>query len=546
MQNPILKDVLNITVSYLQQNYSGAEIKSVNCELQKIFDSEIYSSFHGVKNYSYEMLQAQLSSINEKESIRKSKGVYYTPSDVVEFMLANCARLSSGKLKPNNLHIIDLHGIPYIDFCYEKTVFDPTCGAGEFLLATLNKKFDLLELHHATITKGKIHKVLKTIKGNDLNPDSVVITKVRLFLCILYRFGPKKIEGTAEIMKGCFDSYDFIMTEPNSRKKYDIIIGNPPYVEDSKSGLNPPNKYGNIYANVLENSSLHLKKGGVIGFIIPLSYVSTPRMKRIRKALSRHITEQYILSYSDRPDCLFASVHQKLCLLFGRNNENVSSVFTSNYRYWYKEERKELFDSAVVVKNNFLHEDYIPKIGSQLDVQILSKISKNNTQLIDLLEVKEGETPIYVNMRATFWIKAFIDKHNSGEYKQFKCLDFNHANLCMCLLNSSLFWWYWVCISDCWHLTRKELIGFKVPDISVFSKINELAILLEKKLEETKVYVNTKQTDYEYKHKECVEEIHAIDDYINNLYGLTDEESLYIKNFAFRYRVGGGVVDEGH
>ena len=46
--------------------------------------------------------------------------------------------------------------------------------------------------------------------------------------------------------------------------------------------------------------------------------------------------------------------------------------------------------------------------------------------------------------------------------------------------------------------------------------------------------------------KECIDEIHEIDDYINKLYGLTEEESLYIKNFAFRYRIGGGVENESN
>ena len=59
-----------------------------------------------------------------------------------------------------------------------------------------------------------------------------------------------------------------------------------------------------------------------------------------------------------------------------------------------------------------------------------------------------------------------------------------------------------------------------------------------------KLYVGTKQTEYEYKHKECVDTIHQIDDYINALYGLSEEEGLYIKNFAYRYRIGGGVEDE--
>ena len=114
----------------------------------------------------------------------------------------------------------------------------------------------------------------------------------------------------------------------------------------------------------------------------------------------------------------------------------------------------------------------------------------------------------------------------------------------MCLLNSSLFWWYWICVSDCWHITQKELAGFTVPELGDYTQINKLAEQLESKLEETKEYVGTKQTEYEYKHKKCVKEIHKIDDYINRLYGLSEQQSLYIKDFAFRYRIGGGAEDE--
>ena len=81
-------------------------------------------------------------------------------------------------------------------------------------------------------------------------------------------------------------------------------------------------------------------------------------------------------------------------------------------------------------------------------------------------------------------------------------------------------------------------------EIADFTEVNRLAVALETQLEETKLYVGTKQTEYEYKHKECVDTIHQIDDYINALYGLSEEEGLYIKNFAYRYRIGGGVENE--
>ena len=55
----------------------------------------------------------------------------------------------------------------------------------------------------------------------------------------------------------------------------------------------------------------------------------------------------------------------------------------------------------------------------------------------------------------------------------------------------------------------------------------ELAHNLRDRLEETKVYVGTKQTQYEYKHRECLDEIRAIDDFVNAAYGLTEAEALY-------------------
>lgn len=539
MASSMLLNALSITNGYLIQNYSKSELSVIREEIKKVLGKNDYSVTAYKEMYSYEEVQEILSNINEKEDIRKAKGVYYTPTDIVKFILFNSVKMVCGKLKPNNLHVLDLNGIPYSSFCYEKTVYDPTCGAGVFLLAALEMKLDLLDLHHTEVTKGKIKKVVSTLKGNDLNPDSITITKIRLLLCVLHRHGTSKIKGLAEVMESCFESYDFVSTTPDESVKYDIIIGNPPYVEDSKSEATPTIKYGNIYANVLDNSAQHLKKGGVMGFIIPLSYVSTPRMKKIRDELSLQTAEQYILSYSDRPDCLFASVHQKLCVLFGRNIESERNIYTGNYRYWYKEERSELFNTTEVVKNMFAQDNFIPKLGTRIDSEVYKKTVKHRTNLIKLLD--NDDVPIYLNMRAAFWIKAFLTQHNGSEYKEFKCQNQDYANFCMCLLNSSLFWWYWICVSDCWHITRKELIGFKVPDINDFQTTNRLASDLEMRLEDTKVYVGTKQTDYEYKHKECVDVIHEIDDYVNALYGLTDEESIYIKNFSYRYRIGGGV-----
>lgn len=535
-----IQRALMILNGYFYHNFSVDELKIINRELNLILDCGELTILQNDMKLSYEELQEKLLTLNEKEVNRKDKGVYYTSIDLVEFILINCLKLISGKLKPNGVHVLDLNGIPYKKFCYELVVFDPTCGTGAFTNKALELKLDLLDLHQKSITKNQLLKVIRTVRGNDLNETSTTLSKIRMFLCVLSRYGVDVIGGISEAINDCFDNYDFVSNAEYDCRDYDIIVGNPPYVEDSKSLSKPSIKFGNIYANVLDNATRKLKPNGVIGFVIPLSYTSTPRMKGIRDILINKLPIQYILNYADRPDCLFPSVHQKLCIVFGKNKMSEEEIYTSGYRYWYKEERKDLFTSTEVVRNKFAQQEFIPKLGNMLDTSIYKKIIRNKSELYYHLSGNTVE--IHLNMRATFWIKCFLKGRNRGsEYKTFYCDDSAEAALCMCILNSSLFWWYWTCVSDCWHITRKELAGFKIPVQRDYSQPLMLAAELEDLLEKTKVYVGTKQTDYEYKHKECIRVIHKIDDYVCDIFGLSEEEKVYIKNYAYRYRSGGGA-----
>lgn len=530
---------VSVIDSFIKQNYTGIEYNKIKKDLQNIAGG-YKDSFIPSKLYTYEQVQSFLATLNEKESDRKKKGVYYTPVDVVNFILLNSFKLSSEKLRPDTISTGDLKELPYNSLCYKKVVFDPTCGAGEFLLAALETKMNLLDLHRVKVTKNKLITVVKTIKGNDLNKESTTIAKLRLYLSCLHRYGVTVSTGISEVLNKSFMNYDYVSNCSENIAKYDIIVGNPPYVEDSKCGLTLEKSYGNIYANVLDNAAHQLTKDGVLGFVIPLSYVSTPRMKKIRKTLDKCVPVQYLLNYSDRPDSLFTAVHQKLSILLAQKKEVPRTVYSSNYIYWYKEERQDLFNSVQVVENNYVEDKFIPKLGTDFDSSIYFKIINNKKDLLSLFN--SGSYSLYLNMRASFWIKAFLNKHTGSEYKEMKVSNANLKNYAMCLLNSSLFWWYWVVVSDCWHITQKELRGFKVPIVTSYDRLNKLAVSLETKLEKTKVYVGTKQTEYEYKHKLCINEIYAIDDYINKLFDLTREEGSYIKNFAYNYRVNRGIL----
>ena len=100
----------------------------------------------------------------------------------------------------------------------------------------------------------------------------------------------------------------------------------------------------------------------------------------------------------------------------------------------------------------------------------------------------------------------------------------------------------WIILSDGWHITNKELNFIKFPKHIDSPEIwDNLKLKLEQELEDTKVYVGTKQVDYEYKHKKCKNTIDRIDYELAKTYRLSDKELTYIINFGLKYRMGDGA-----
>lgn len=484
---------------------------------------------------------ANLSKILEKTQGRKEQGRYYTPKDVSEYIICNALNQlvshSNTVLSVGDCHNSLVKSLDCNSRILDCIVFDPTCGSGEFLVSSFETKIRLFFEKYGTITDDAVISIISTIKGNDIESQAISVTKIRLLQSVANYLKEDKVAEIIEILDRNFTSKDFVNIPEKDFEQYDLIIGNPPYVEDSKSLVSPCSKYGNIYANVLENSAKILKPNGAMGFVIPISYVSTSRMSKIRNVINRYCPRQLVLNYADRPDCLFQSVHQKLSILICSNNADSLEQYTSGYKYWYKDERKELLSTTSLVKNVNNNLNCIPKLGNEIELNIFNKLIVNDfdKSISDL--VTKNEPNVYLSMRGYFWMKAFSSVKKSNEYRGFS-FDDSIKYYMLSLLNSSLFFFYWVVVSDCWHITAKELSNFRVElnDINFF-EFEKLAINLENRLEETKEYIGTKQTDYAYKHKLCKSKIDDIDVALSKVYNLTNEELDYIINYNLKYRM---------
>ena len=489
-------------------------------------------------------IQNLLAKVNEKESRRKKEGVYYTDTDVTDFLTANTMLnyilSNTDKIYSNVKAENKLRRLAKCDKIklLNASVFDPTCGSGEFLISALALKIALLK----NIDSVKYENIAKTFFGNDIELQSTDITKLRLFFLLVDRYnGELAVDKVAYYLNANFTNIDAVVYDRKSFSKKDIIIGNPPYVEYRNFDNTPQFNYGNVYADVLHHSVDILTDNGVMAFVIPLSYVSTIRMYNIRNYISKNTDKQIVLNFADRPDSLFSCVHQKLTILIAQKESSFKGVLSSSYNYWYQTERNNLFDNIKLSVTDSDNIDYWPKIGNLIEKSLYNKFKKMTGLQILSLGTNVETSDLFINQRGCFWMKAFTQDMHSKSYTKYS-IDKELMPFVFCLINSSLFFLLWIIISDGWHITNKELNFIKIPsNIGDYTKWVNLMIKLETKLEQTKVFVGTKQVDYEYKHKECKNIIDEIDDELSKVFNITRVQLHYVKNFALKYRLGNGA-----
>ena len=279
-----------------------------------------------------EVTQQINSGETPQTSKRKQDGVFYTPQYITKYIVENTV----GRLcaeKKQELHIVEdeyfsdqrrqlqtkkrlleqLH--QYRNWLLEITILDPACGSGAFLNAAL--QFLMAEHKHLDEMEAKVagsaivfqdveNSILEhNLYGVDINEESVEIAQLALWLRTAKPH--RKLNSLNENIK-CGNSlisdpaiagekaFNWQEQFPKVFEKggFDVVIGNPPYVfAREKVSEEDKNYYStkyesakyqvNTYIIFMEQSMLLAKKNGMIGLIVPNSWLMTYSGEALRK-----------------------------------------------------------------------------------------------------------------------------------------------------------------------------------------------------------------------------------------------------------------------
>lgn len=350
---------------------------------------------------------------------------------------------------------------------------------------------------------------------------------------------------------------------------FDVIIGNPPYVEYSKVR----NDYqitnyetvtcGNLYACVYERaksiSSFYIFS---VGMIVQLPIVCTDRMKVAQELLLKDMS--WLFTFDDRPGKLFDDLeHIRATIFISRHSDTDSHCFSSNYNRWYSNYRNILFNNLRIAQTKkIINIDAIPKYGYFILPTIINKILSNRP--LSYAFSNNSSSKVYFHNAPQYFTRATVFPPHFWNEKDGEKLSVSVKSICangelsqkvICnLLNSGIFYLWFVIMSDCRHLNIREVNNFPFDFLMLndlngnkLSQLNDnlMSDYRANKITKRTVYKATGQVEYdEYYPKLSKPIIDEIDRVLAVHYGFTDEELDFIINYDIKYRMGDELNSE--
>lgn len=346
---------------------------------------------------------------------------------------------------------------------------------------------------------------------------------------------------------------------------FDVIIGNPPYVEHSSNSFNyrlahlVSAECGNLYGNCIERGLTIGSNDGKFSFIIPVAITCSKRMDKVIAMLKTESQSLLFANFDDRPGKLFEMIEHLRATIFiasRSKNQERTKIFATKYNRWYTEHRGLLFKNLCYAQVDELVDSFIiPKFSYSVECTINEKLLGCKST-ISSTYASMGNRKVYYRAAGGGYFLLIKNQKSityiDGNLEDVKAeksitIDSVYSNTAIgALLSSSLFYWNYIGYTDCRNLTKSFIDNFNFVE-----SIGNDVLLIEsgdKLFENYEVTKCTKNTTYrstgrnviydEYYPKLSKLFIDEIDKVLAKHYGFTEEELDFIINYDIKYRMG--------
>ncbi|HVX28290.1 MAG TPA: DNA methyltransferase [Parafilimonas sp.] len=344
---------------------------------------------------------------------------------------------------------------------------------------------------------------------------------------------------------------------------FDVIIGNPPYLEAKQIEYQPNRlktyETGAVHNMCIERSVEVLKKNGNISMIVPLALVCTQRMVIVQKILEGR-GQVWYANFAWRPGKLFETVNRALTIFIALSSDSME-VQTTKYIRWQSHTRGNLFSTLNFVRWSEKKQSFwVPKLTNQVEVGILKKILTFRGTL-SLYHAPKSTHRIYYRTTGGLYWKIFTNfspkfflagkQSKSSRETFFPVQTEKQAVIFIALFSSNLFWWWYTVTSNLRDLNPSDLQGFKFPtaileDDHLFGLGQKYLVDLDaNSVMLTRIQKQTGETQTQsFKISLSKKIIDEIDLRLAKHFQLDAEELDFIINYDIKYRVSADAESE--
>jgi len=345
----------------------------------------------------------------------------------------------------------------------------------------------------------------------------------------------------------------------NGKGGFDVIIGNPPYVEYSKVRKNYRVRNiqcieaGNLYAYVIEKSLKISHTKSRNGMIIQMSAFCTPRMEPFEKIWFDNAKYSSLAFFDDRPGKLFDNLqHIRVVIPILEKGNPSKLVATTCYNKFYSECRMNLFKLINYYISDISRKEFsVIKIHTPAEEDIVRKLWGQTKSIRTYESPRMNKNYVYygygygyfgkiLNYRSYF--KGELISGSTGD-KYYYFNEQYDRDIFVGIMNSSLFYWFYVNYSDGHNFTKTVIGDFPYN----YKNDRELVSLIGALMQDLKHYATRKVANYKSTGRVEYDEYHPnrskpiideIDKVLAKHYGFSEEELDFIINYDIKYRMG--------